>query len=387
MTDETVGMVQKTSENLRIEKVESVQQWHNFHRLKIDLYKNDPAAAIPLQSMERDKLDPQSAFFEHAQREAWICFSGPRCVGRVVAILDSLHNQYNEDTLGFFGFFECVDDADAAQLLLQQAQTWLRGRGCSSMRGPMSPSMKGEMGVLVDGFEHPPSIMMAHSLPYYDALLQKIGFDVVKSFYAFRFISDDPQHADKIRKMDEFEANVLKRFPNLRFEQISKQEFAQTVHAVNTLGNEVRKLGWGFVPSTTAEIDTMIKNLGPIIRREAFHVAYYGDELVGYVIAIPDINWAMRRTFGRWDWFRKIQLMFLLSRIPKSRIIALGADAKFRNKGIAMLLIKRLIDRRQVFQEWEMSWVLEDNVRSLRAIERAVNLDRYKTWRLYQKSL
>jgi len=381
------GETKMMSGRLQIQEVKNANQWRTFHQLKIDLYRNDPAAVTALKSMERDKLDPGSAFFQHARRTAWICLDGERCVGRIVAIIDSLHNEYHGDALGFFGFFECVDDDAVAKLLVDEAADWLRENGCDSMRGPMSPSMKGEMGVLIDGFEHTPTIMMSHSLPWYDGLLQSCGLTKAKEFYAFRFISDDPQHADKFVKMDEFEARVNKRYPELRFEQISREKFAETVHAVNTLGNEVRKVGWGFVPSTTTEIDAMINNLGPIIRHEAFQVAYYRDELVGYVISIPDINWAMKRTVGTWDLLRKIQLFFWLKRIPKSRIIALGAAEKFRSKGIAMLLIKRLVDRRLVFKEWEMSWVLEDNVKSLRALGRAVNLDRYKTWRLYEKPL
>lgn len=371
----------------RVIEVQTANHWNKFHQLKIDLYRDDPAAVTPLRSMERDKLDPDSAFFAHAKRCAWICVDGDRCVGRVVAIVDRLHNDFHNDSLGFFGFFECVDDAAVAKKLLDQAADWLGQHGCDAMRGPMSPSMKGEMGVLIDGFEHPPTIMMSHSRPWYAELLKHCGLEVVKSFYAFRFISDDPQHADKFVKMDEFEIRVNQRYPGLRFEQISRENFAQSVHEVNELGNEVRKVGWGFVPSTAPEVDTMIKNLGPIIRHEAFQVAYYDDQLVGYVIAIPDVNWALARTIGKWDWFRKLQLLFLLRRIPRSRIIALGADENFRTKGIAMLLIKRLVDRREVFREWEMSWVLEDNVRSLRAIGRAVNLDRYKTWQLFERKL
>ena len=375
------------SKRIRIEKVETARQWKTFHQLKVQLYRDDPVAAIPLQSMERDKLDPNSSFFAHAERVAWIALERDRCVGRIVAIVDRLHNEYHNDTLGFFGFFECVDDQDAAKGLLEVAQQWLREKGCTAMRGPMSPSMKGEMGVLIEGFEHPPTIMMGHSRPWYDKLLLGCHLDVVKTFYAFRFTNQGPGQDQKDKKLDEFEAKVLKRFPELRFEQISRKNFSEAVQAVNKLGNEVRKTGWGFVPSTEAEIDTMIKNLGPIIRHEAFQVAYYKDELVGYLIAIPDANWAMRQTFGKWDWLRKIQLLFWLKRIPSSRIIALGAAEKFRTKGIAMLLMKQLLDRQQIFKQWEMSWVLEDNVRSLRAIGRVTSLQRYKTYRLYQKPL
>ncbi len=381
------GEIATLPKRLSIVKVETNRQWKTFHQLKVDIYSADPVATMPLKSMERDKLDPNSSFFAHAERVAWIAIEGDRCVGRIVAIVDRLHNEYHDDKLGFFGFFECMDDQDAAKGLMNAAQQWLREKGCTAMRGPMSPSMKGEIGVLVDGFEHPATIMMSHSRPWYDKLLRGCDLDIVKTFYAFRFDSTDPVQAQKDEKLVEFEDKVRKRYPELRFEQISRENFSHAVHEVNKLGNEVRKSGWGFVPSTDAEIDTMIKNLGRIIHHEAFQVAYYKDELVGYVITIPDINWALRQTFGKWDWLRKIQLLFWLKRIPSARVIALGAAEKFRTKGIAMLLMKRLIDRHQIFKQWEMSWVLEDNVRSLRAISRVTSMQRYKTWRLYQKPL
>lgn len=387
MSDGHIDPTDELPERLRIQRVETAGQWKTFYQLKIDIYRDDPAAAIPLKSMEREKLDVDSSFFAHAERVAWIALQGDRCVGRIVAIIDRLHNEYHNDALGFFGFFECIDDTDAAKGLVNMAAQWLREKGCTAMRGPMSPSMKGEMGVLIDGFQYPPMIMMGHSRPWYDKLLLGCDLDVAKTFFAFRFEGDDPEQAEKYEKLIEFEAKVLKRHPDLRFEEISRENFAQAVHEVNVLGNEVRKVGWGFVPSTEAEIDTMIKNLGPIIRHEAFIVSYYKDELVGYVIAIPDVNWALRRTWGSWDWLRKIQLLFWLKRIPRARIIALGAAKKFRSKGIAMSLMRRLTAQQHIFQEWEMSWVLEDNINSLGALKRGSALSKYKTYRLYEKSL
>ena len=387
MSDGNGDPAEALPDRLRIERVETAGQWKAFYQLRVNIYRDDPVAAIPLKSMERAKLDVNSSFFAHAERVAWIALEGDRCVGRIVAIVDRLHNEYHNDTLGFFGFFECTDDADAAKGLVEVAGQWLREKGCTSMRGPMSPSMKGEMGVLIDGFEYPPRIMMGHSRRWYDKLLLGCDLDVVKTFYAFRFESDDPKQTEQYEKLNAFEAKVLKRYPDLRFEQISRENFAEAVQEVNVLGNEVRKEGWGFVPSTKAEVDTMIKNLGPIIRHEAFQVAYYKDELVGFVIAIPDVNWAFRKTFGKWDWLRKIQLLFWLKRIPTSRVIALGAAKKFRSKGIGMLLIRRLSGQRELFKEWEMSWVLEDNLKSLGALSRGVAMDKYKTYRLYEKTL
>ena len=338
--------------------------------------------------MERGKLDAQqNAFFEHAEYEAWICVEGDRCVGRIAAIEDRLHNQHNNDTVGFFGFFESIDDQEVAQCLIDAAVDWLAKRGKTIARGPVSPSMKGEFGVVVEGNHNRPSVMMNHSFDYYDRLLEGCGFEVAKSFYAYEIKSDDAIHDQKFAKLSQFETRVRNRFPDLEIEHVNKQNFAKTVREVNLLANEVRSAGWGFVPMTLSEVDTMIRNLRSVIRCDMFYVARYGGKLVGFIITIPDINWALQKTFFKNDFMRKLELLFWLRFIPRGRVIALGVDAQFRNKGIAMLLINRLVTTRRAYKEWEFSWVLEDNVKSLRAIERSVELSRCRTLKVYEKSI
>ncbi len=156
---------------------------------------------------------------------------------------------------------------------------------------------------------------------------------------------------------------------------------------VNELGNTVRSEGWGFVPLTDAELDFMINNLRRVIRYDTIHVAYWDNKLVGYIISIPDVNWALQRAVGPWDWLRMIQLPRLIRRTPRARVIALGVDDDYRNKGIAMLLILGLVNTYDAFEEWEFSWVLEDNIRSIRAIGRTLPLVNTKTYELYEKPI
>ena len=117
------------------------------------------------------------------------------------------------------------------------------------------------------------------------------------------------------------------------------------------------------------------------------HVAYWENQLVGYIVNIPDVNWALQQSSGRWDWLRMLQLPSLIRKTKRTRVIALGVDPDFRNKGVAMLLIKCLTAAHYLCQELEFSWVLEDNLKSIRAIKRVVSLDRYKTYRLYERAL
>jgi GNAT superfamily N-acetyltransferase len=376
--------------NLIIETVQSPRQWNDFFQLKRHIYRDDPAVVTPLRRMERQQVDRHNnPFYAHAEMEAFLCYRHGHPVGRVAAIVDHLHQEYHRDDVGFFGFFESIDDQQVVQKLIDTASAWLRQRGCKSIRGPVNPSMKGEFGVLVEGHSEPPMIMMAYTPARYDRLLIAEGFDVAKSFYAFRIIfsSQREQVEAKVAQLEQDNAKVLRRYQQLKFRPVSADNYERTFREINDLGNRVRSVGWGFVPLTPAELDFMIQNLRRVIRYDMIHAAYWEDRLVGYIVNIPDVNWALQRTIGKWDWLRMVQLPFWLRRTPRTRVIALGVDDEFRAKGIAMILINQLTDRRHDFDEWEFSWVQEDNLKSIRAIERALPLNRSKTYRLYQKSL
>ena len=239
----------ESERELLVRPVETPADEDVFYSFKSWLYRDDPAAVTPLRSMERGVLDvTKNAFFEHATHQKWVCLEDGQCVGRIVAIEDQLHNQHNNDEVGFFGFFECIEDADVAKRLIEKARAWLAERGKTTMRGPVSPSMKGEFGVVVEGNENRPCVMMNHSFKYYDDLLKACGFEVAKSFYAFEIESDDSVHDKKYAKLAKFESRVQKRFPDLEVTHVTKANFEDNVRSVNKLANEVRSEGWGLFP-------------------------------------------------------------------------------------------------------------------------------------------
>lgn len=375
-----------------IRTVVTSDQWRDFFSLKRRIYKDDPAAVFPLKKMERQQLDTErNPFYQHASRVAFVAYFNALPVGRIVAIKDDLHNEHYDDEMGFFGFFECIDDQAVVSALIEAACEWLKEQGCTSIRGPVNPSMKSDFGVLVEGHEYPPTIMMGHTPARYERHLLNEQFDVAKEFYAFRYkFSEhiaDGEHLAGWKDLSRARQRIMERFPNLQFRAIEASNYESTLRQINELGNTVRSEGWGFVPLTAGELDFMIQNLKQIIRFDMIHAAYWDEQLVGYIVNIPDVNWALRRTFGRWDWLRMIQLPFLIRRCPRTRVIALGVDPDFRKKGTAMLLIQRLIDNYTAFDEWEFSWVLEDNLKSIRAIGRAMPLHQYKTYRLYERRI
>lgn len=374
---------------LAIEVVESRRQYRDFFALKRKIYAGDPSYVRPLNSMAAIQLDKDHhPFYQHAKRQAFLCYRQGIAVGRIVAIKDDLHNEHNGDRVGFFGFFESIDDQDVVNRLLESATQWLREQGCDSIRGPVNPSMKSDFGVVVEGNQHAPMVMMGHTPKRYQRHLTEAGLETAQRFFAFQFRAKD--HEDSKGRWEYLAAakqKILNRYPQIEMRRVTEANFDQTMREVNELGNTVRSSGWGFVPLTNAELDFMIGNLRRVIRYDMIHVAYWENQLVGYIVSIPDVNWALQRAKGPWDWLRMLQMPRLIRQTPRSRVIALGVDQNYRNKGIAILLIDGLVATYDAFDEWEFSWVLEDNVRSIRAIGRTLPLIKTKTYELFEKSV
>lgn len=367
--------------------VQTKVQARDFFGLKQKLYKHDTSVVFPLNSLARLQLDPQRhPFYQHARREMFVAYENGTAVGRIAAIIDDLQQSHCSNRVGFFGFYESIDNQSVADALMFAAETWLAKNGCDRIRGPVDPSMKGEFGVLVDGHQHSPTVMTGYNFGRYRDQLLKCGLKTVREFHCYNFYSNNPP-TEKWQRLFEARDRILNRFPQLAFRSVNADSFEPTMRHINELGNEVRSEGWGFVPLTNAELDFMIKNLRRVIRYDMIHVAYWGDQLVGYIVNIPDANWALKRTRGKWDWIRMLQMPRLLKRCPRTRVIALGVDKNFRSKGIAMLLIARLVEKYLEFAEWEFSWVDSENQKSIRAIARALPLEQTRTYQLFEKPL
>ncbi len=376
--------------DLRIEAVETRRQRADFYRVKWELYRKDPAAVIPLKSMEWLQLDPQRhPFYQHARRQVWVAYRGSQPVGRVVGVVDDLHNSHYQDRVGFFGFFESPHDQVIANRLLETAVEWLRREGCESIRGPVSPSMKGEFGVLIEGHEHPPFIMMAHTPKYYDELLQSFGLAPVKRFHSFLNVhgADFAEAAERFAKLRESCEKIQIRFPEVSIRLGTPATLEQMLRDINRIGNVIRSRGWGFVPLTEAELDFNVQQLKRILDPQTVIGAFIDGKMVGYNVSIPNVNWAIQRSRGPADWIRFPQLLYWLRKIPEVRNIALGVDPNIRAKGITALVTKPMTDRWMRYQRWEFGWIAEDNLPSMAALSRAMPLHQYKTYQLYEKPI
>lgn len=374
--------------------VETRKHWREFFDLRRMVYKDYPNVVFPMRFMERLMLDEKKhPFYKHAIRQPFICQKDGRTVGRIVAIKDNLHNEYCGDQVGFFGFFESIDDQAVADKLLDTAKSWLLDVGCDTMRGPVNPSMKSDFGVLIEGHDDPPFIMMAYTPPYYERLLLDGGLESIREFKAYLY--------DKTKRLEEskaqtpallaFREKLLAKYPEISHRPATKKNIAETLHEINLIGNEIRSDGWGFVPMTDDELALMVKQVKSFIRPDMVLVAYWDGTIQGYIACVPDINWALRKAKGKWDWLRLPQFLYWMQKTDRTRLIAVGATKAYRKRGIGSLLSLQMhlisADESSQFNFWEFSWIDSENTASIRNMQRSTPCEHTKTLRLYQKPI
>jgi GNAT superfamily N-acetyltransferase len=340
----------------------------------------------PLRLERRKLIDTRkNPFYRHAERELFLAEREGRVVGRIGAIVNHNHNRHHGDRVGFFGFFESVDDQAVAAALLDAARDYLRGRGMDALRGPASPSVNDEYGLLVDGFDRPPAVMMPYNPPYYAALLEGCGLRKAKDLYAFRGVTQATLDLPRMQRANE----VFKRRSGLTYRPVVMKDFAAEIERVKRVYNSAWQGNWGEVPMTDEEFDEVAKDLKLIVRPELVVIAETaGGEVAGFGLALPDINMALRdnRNGGllRGLW----HLLTRRSRIDRIRILACGVLPEYRRTGAAGVLFYELAARARElgYSRGEAGWILEDNVMMVRAAE-AMQGARDKTYRIYQQAI
>lgn len=370
--------------------VRTARDWRDFLKLRRKVYEGDRAAVMPLFREERLLLDTgRHPLWQHAEREVFVARSDGQVVGRIAAIIDRQHQEYYSDRTGFFGFFESLNEPEVASSLVQTAAAWLLERGCNLIRGPISPSMKGEFGVVVEGNETPPAIMLPHTPKWYDSLLCGCGLSPAHDFVGYTIDrAGTVARGEHWQRLGGICQKLLKRHPKIEVHKATRDNFAETLREVNQLANRVRASIYGFVPITAAETEFLIKRLKPVMIPELVVTVRNAGEVVGYTISIPDVNWALARTFGRSDLVRLAQMPFLLPRIPRVRMVAQGADPKFRAAGVVTLLyystLEIVLPR---FEQAEFSWMSAENLAPMKALEHILPMETSSRFRLYEAPL
>ncbi len=368
---------------LEIETIRKEKDLKDFLRLPWRIYRNDPNWVPPLLSDLKKLLHPKkNPFFEHAQMTRLLARRDGEPVGRICAIDDRAHIEYWQEPVGFFGFFECINDPEVAGALFDAAASWLKPRGIDVMRGPMNPSTNDSCGLLIEGFDSPPVFMMTYNPPYYADLLESAGFIKVKDLYAYKLSKDEiPERIVKAGEKFRKDLDITVRPINIK-------DIKQDIEKVREVYNQAWSKNWGFVPMTRAEFDHAAADLKKVLDPELAFIAEDGDKPVGFSLALPDYNVALKHVNGRLLPFGIFKLLRYRKRIKNIRVITMGVIESYRKRGIDVIFYLETL-RRGVARgyHWaELSWILEDNVPMNRVLD-LIQAKIYKRYRIYDKAI
>jgi len=369
--------------------VASRRDLDRFLRFPWRIYRDDPQWVPPLLADVREFLDrKRHPFYRHGEAAQFLALADGEPVGRILVSDDPRYNASHGTNLGSFGMFESVADPLVAATLLETAAGWLRARGRTAILGPMDYSPNYPIGLLVDGFDTPPRVMMNHNPPYYAELLEAWGLEKVKDLYAWWF--EDPY--DMVAQWRR-RAEWLARRGGVTIRPFNKRDFEAEVQRCHTVYDAARKDLWDFVALTDAEFHYFASRLRKIAIPEQALLAEIDGKPVGFSITLPDINEAIRPLNGRLTTLGLpiglARLAYRIRRVKTARMMILVLLEGYRRKGISELLILRTLDHGKNvigYTGAELSWTLEDNELVNRTVER-VGAKRYKTYRVYEKQI
>ncbi|RKH30225.1 N-acetyltransferase [Corallococcus sicarius] len=357
-----------------------------FIRLPYALYRDDPNWVPPLEMERKDFLDPKkNPFFDYAEVELFLARRGAEVVGRVAAIKNPRHMEVHGTKEGFFGLFECVNDAGVARGLLDAASAWLKARGIDRVLGPANFSSNQDWGLLVEGYDTPPALMMPYNPAYYLGLLETCGFTKAKDLWAWE-LSASAAPPEKVARI----AEKIRQRDGITVRPVSLKDFPAEIARIKEIYNSAWEKNWGFIPMTEREFDHMAKEMKAIVRPELVLIAEVKGEPVAFSMTLPDANEAFKAANGRLTTFGLpiglVKLVLASRRLKRLRLLTLGIKEGFRRRGLdAILYLDTLRTAKALgYTGGEISWTLEDNHLVNRAIE-SMGGQHSKTYRVFQR--
>jgi hypothetical protein len=352
-----------------------------------ELYANDAMYVPELYMAQKDMFNrKKNPFFQHAEVESFLAQRDGKTVGRISAILNKNYNDYHKSNVGFFGFFDVINDYDVAKALLDKAAEWCRNKKLDAMLGPTNFSTNDTAGILVDGFHEPAKIMLTYNKPYYAELVERFG--CVKEMDLFAYILYTKKASEKsIRLAQTLEERLAKQ--GIIFRNVNMKNFYSEVAAIRDIYNNAWSNNWGFVPWTDAELKHLADELKMIVNPNWVYMAEDNGVPVGFALTLPDVN-EITKDFkkGRLFPFNIIKLLLKKNKTKFVRILALGVKDNYRKKGIeAIFFAKNILQaQKDNVVAGEVSWVLENNQEMKTSAEK-LNSELYKTYRIYRYNL
>lgn len=358
-----------------------------FLKVPFGIYRNDPNWVAPLFHDAQKVLSRRNPLFEHAEVQLWVATRNGTDVGRIAALIDSHYIEFQRDQAAFFGLFECVNDLEISSALFSAAFEWVRARNMKRIIGPMNLTTNDECGLLVNGFDSPPTFMMPYNPSYYAELVHRAGFTKAKDLVAYIVdLSETP-----VERLSRVAQKARERNPDLTARPVTRKTLERDIDLIMDVYNSAWEKNWGFVPMTKAEIYFMADRLKPLLVEGLVWIVESATEPVAFLLGIPDFNQAIKPLQGRLLTPRVFNLLpnLLGLNLPKlCRVVTLGVKEGYRNRGLESLMLAEglKVGFKIGFTAAEASWVLEDNIKMRRVIE-AFNGRPYKTYRIYKRDV
>lgn len=376
------------SMSINIVPVATKADLYAFIKCQWNFYRQNPNFVPPIV-VDRIKLlnREKNPFFTHAQAQEFLAYDDGQIVGRISAIINDNHNLTHNDKVGFFGFFESVNNQDVANILLQTAENWLKERGMDTIRGPVDLSMNDEIGLLIDGFDLPPVIMMKYNPKYYIDLLKNYGLEEKMLLYAYRLMMKNYASDKMLRMQDIIRQRYEVTIENLNFKDKSK--LRKDIQTIKDIYNQAWEKNWGFVKATEEEFDFIVDDLIQIADPNLVLIAKVKGKIAGFALALPDINQALIYNKRGSLLGAAFHLFTKKKKITRLRIITLGVLEEFRKTGVDAVLYYEVAERgrKRGITEGEASWILSTNEMMNKAIQSTINGEIYKKYMLYEKNI
>lgn len=378
------------SSRVSVRPVLSKQDKKQFLDVPFALYGRDTNWIAPLYFERFEHLDPKkNPYFQHAETQLFLAEMNGKPVGRISAQIDRLHLDRYHDATGQFGFLEAPNDPDVFAALFEAAQEWLKARGMIRVRGPFSFSINDEMGLLVDGFNHPPNMMMGHALPYYAIRVEEAGFAKAKDVIAYYY--DDKSTLPKALSIA-YERAM--KSTNIEVRPLDKKNLSRDLDIILSIHSDAWSENWGFVPFTPEELKVLGDNLKILVKKEYIAIASFKGAPAAFSVTLPNINEWITGLNGKLLPFGWAKLAWnLFGRAPSSvRMPLMGVRKEFHGTLTGSSLALAVIETVRRYhiargaKSGELSWILEDNFPMRHMIE-ALGAVPYKTYRIYEKAL
>jgi GNAT superfamily N-acetyltransferase len=374
------------TDDIRISQVHSARDINRFIKIPWSIYRKDPFWIPPLVPEQKRFLDPaKNPFFKHADVGLFLAYDiRSKVVGRIAAIVNHRHNALYQDNVGFFGLFECIDNDHVASALFNAASDFLRSKGLGKIRGPISLSINDEIGLLVDGFDIAPSVMMTHNPRYYARLFEHGEFLKAIDIWSYAIDHASTPLPERFARQRRFLAGRI----GIRVRKADPKQFDREIAVIHNIHSEAWSQNWGAVPLTEAEFQTTARSLRQIIDPDFCLIAEINNSPIGFCVAVPDINQALNALNGHitpWGlarfWLRKRSIKTLC-------VIIMGVLPAFRRKGVEACMIHDAWVNavKKGITSTVTTWILENNT-PMNLVMRKLGGRVYKTFRIYERPL